>query len=97
MTISLLSDMYDCYSAAIYGQLIRFCDQDELMAGEMLNQVFKTAVRDIQEFDSLHNTPFTWLVRIMIAGMKESERTNHPEPSALPAKLEWLHLFVAIP
>jgi RNA polymerase sigma factor (sigma-70 family) len=55
--------MYDKYSAAIYGVILRVVGNAEI-AEEVLQDVFTKAWRNIQSYDSAKGKLFTWLVNI---------------------------------
>lgn len=58
-----LSDLYDAFSAAIYGVVLRMVEKEEV-AQEVLQDTFVKVWRGAAGYDPDKGRPFTWLVNI---------------------------------
>lgn len=58
-----LSKLYDKYSGAIYGVIIRMC-KDEVLAQEILQETFMKAWNKSHMYDASKGKFYTWLYRI---------------------------------
>lgn len=55
--------LYDQYSAALYGMLLRMT-QDEMLAQDILQEVFVKVWKNGDQYDSEKGKLFTWLINI---------------------------------
>lgn len=55
--------LYDNYSAALYGVILRVLDKEEL-ANDVLQEVFVKIWRSIDQYDSSKGRLYTWLLNI---------------------------------
>lgn len=76
-----LSDLYDAFSAALYGVVLRMVEKEEV-AQEVLQDTFVKVWRNASGYDASKGRPFTWLVNIArntaidalrSAGMRKAE------------------------
>lgn len=58
-----LSDLYDAFSAAIYGVVLRMVEKEET-AQEVLQDTFVKVWRNAAGYDPGKGRPFTWMVNI---------------------------------
>ena len=61
---SALSDLYDAYGAAFYGQLLTILDSAPL-ALETLQKIFLRIWNNIDQYDDRKGKLFTWMYRIV--------------------------------
>ncbi len=58
-----LADLYDAFSAALYGVVLRMVEKEEV-AQEVLQDIFVKVWRNAEGYDPDKGRPFTWLVNI---------------------------------
>ncbi len=67
-----LSDVYDEYAETIYGQLMKYCDQEMEIAEKLLTQIFKTVAENIHNFNSDHGSISCWIFRTTVFTLQEN-------------------------
>ena len=78
---SALSDLYDHYGAAFYGQALRILDSSSL-AQESVQDTFLKIWNNINQFDDSKGKLFTWMYRIArneAIDKKRSKEIRHAE------------------
>lgn len=58
------SYLYDNYSAALYGIVLRVLNQDEETAQDILQEAFVKIWKNIDNYDTSKGTLFTWMLNI---------------------------------
>ena len=61
---SAFSYLYDNYSAALFGVILKILNQDEETAEDVLQDAFIKIWKKITSFDPLKGTLFTWMLNI---------------------------------
>jgi len=58
-----LAELYDRYSAVLFGMLVRIVKRQEL-AEDLLQEVFVKVWKNIHSYDSAQGSLYTWMIRI---------------------------------
>jgi RNA polymerase sigma-70 factor, ECF subfamily len=73
---SAFSYLYDNYSGALYGVVLRVLNGNELAAQDTLQEVFVKIWRNIEKYDASKGTLFTWMLNIARNAAIDHIRSN---------------------
>lgn len=82
-----LTELYDRYSAALYGIISRIVIYDEI-AQDILQETFVKAWKNISQYDASKGRLFTWLANIARHSSIDYQRSKHHRQESCGEKLE---------
>jgi RNA polymerase sigma-70 factor (ECF subfamily) len=77
---SAFSELYDNYSAALYGVILRILNNDEETAQDILQDSFVKIWKSFDSYDSSKGTLFTWILNIARNTSIDKLRSTNRQP-----------------
>jgi DNA-directed RNA polymerase specialized sigma subunit len=84
-----LGKLYDRYSPALYGAILRILNQNQKMAEDVLREVFVKVWNEIETFDSSKETLFIWLLRIARSTAHDKLHSSHLDQSGIASNISF--------